>query len=89
MNCCQQAGASTDFESYAEAMQATLTDLGPEQMEAILPAEAQEGIAKVETADGVFEDGMEKEEEGEVEGEEEEEGLLHEREELLYTGESM
>ncbi len=89
----EAAEAGTGFETYAEAAQATLTDLRPEQMEASLPGgDEGEDLGRVETADGIFEDGPEKEEEDE--GDEEEDGGLFPGEgegeaDLRYTGESM
>ena len=68
-------------------MQDTLTHLAPEQMEAILPGD-QENQAKVEAADGVFEDGLEKVED-EEEDEGEDGGRLTEGQDPRYTGESM
>ena len=56
-------------------------------MEAILPGD-QENQAKVEAADGVFEDGLEKVED-EEDDEGEDGGRLPEGQDPRYTGESM
>ncbi len=59
-------------------------------MEASLPGDDEGDLGRVEAADGIFEDGPEKEEEDE--GEEEEDGGLFPGEgeaDLRYTGESM
>jgi hypothetical protein len=85
----EAAEAGTGFETYAEAAQATLTDLRPEQMEASLPGDDEGDLGRVEAADGIFEDGPEKEEEDE---EDFEDGGFFPGEgeaDLRYTGESM
>ncbi len=81
----------TGLEAYAEAAQASLTDLRPEQMEASLAGDEEEDLAKVETADGIFEDGPDKEEDEEDEEGGEDGGPLrpHGEDDLRYTGESM
>ncbi len=82
-----QAESVTDFESYAEAMQATLTDLAPDQIEAILPGEGQHhGLGKVETADGILQG---QEEDGEEVEDDDSNHGPPEADSLLYTGESM